>query len=196
MKRRSLLIGSLGSGALAITTPICDAFVPDSKPQPKKTISPYEAVKMVYDGFSSQPDTEFVFDEPQSSEDVGDYNTVSCKLISPAGGRHKHHDIWLIFNDTRRLICGTEIKTREIIVSQVLCKDAHQLNSQEKYNVEKILKPSWMQSGRHVVYVKEFNSEKYMEQNFQTGPLFRSGLQHCDDTEISTVNHFLSLVTG
>jgi hypothetical protein len=195
MKRRSLLTGSLLSSILTFVSPVRAALAPSPKKQ-YEPMSPYEAVEAVYDGFvSPEPDTEFVFDEPSCSSDARDDNRVHCKMISPAGNLHKHHDIWLIFNDTCQYVLNMKILTRTLIVAELTTKEVHNLSSQEEYNVEETLKSSWRQSGRHVVYVKEFHYPDSENRSFETGPVFRANSQYGDDTHVCALARFLSLIS-
>lgn len=203
MKRRSLLTGSFLSSILAFVSPVRAALVPNSNNQHNdqhKPMSPYEAVKAVYDGFvSPRPDTEFVFDEPYVLRKEGCYDKVFCKLISLAGATNKHHDVWLIFNDSYQVFPNFKKLARTLIVAQVVTQEVHdlqsQLHPQETYNVEEIFKSSWRQSGRHIVVLNEFHHPNSINQSFETGSIFTTNSRHIGDTHICALARFLSLIS-
>lgn len=195
MKRRSLITGSLLSSIFAFVSPVRASLAPSPKKQ-NEPMSPYEAAKVVYDGFvSPKPEVGFVFDEPHALRREGSYDKVHCKLTSQAGVAHKHHDVWLIFNDSCQMFPDFKILTRTLIVAQLTTREVHDLSSQEEYSVEKTLKSSWRQNGRQVLVLKEFHYPDLVNQNFETSPIFRANSQHSDDTHVCALARFLSLIS-
>lgn len=198
MKRRTLLMGSIWSGFLAMMAPVRAAFAPNSQSQ-KPEITPYDALEIVYDEFEvvdSAP--EIGFDVTKYVSNPADFEGhVRCKLIADTHLRNKYENIWLVLYESILVFPehGFVKKSRELKVLNVISEEAYRATSSEEYDEKRLVQTFWSSGGSLVAMAREHHHEGSVSYNMEMGNLFSVEKSNRKNPRIMAVSRFLSLLT-